>query len=97
MTTIGFVNPFSFALGLQPARDGPQWWDLNFNFDEKHHPAAESFLGSATLVMIPRRTDPSQWDFETVDLMLGLYGDYLQSHFELLEVSDHWILYRRRA
>ncbi len=96
VTTIAFINPFSFALGLQPARDGPQWWDLNFDFDENHHPTAESFLGSATLVMIPRRTDPAQWDFETVDLLLRLYGDYLQSHFELLEVSDHWILYRRR-
>jgi hypothetical protein len=97
VTTIAFVNPFSFALGLQPARDGPQWWDVKFSFDERHHPAAESFLGSASLVMVLRKTEPSQWDFETVDLMLRLYGDYLQSHFELLDVSDHWILYRRRV
>jgi hypothetical protein len=98
VTTIAYTNPFTFALGLQPALDGPQWWDLNFSFDRKHHPAADSLLGSASLVMVPRFTDRSQgWNFDTVDLMLELYGDYLQAHFQLLESSEHWMLYRRRG
>jgi hypothetical protein len=97
VTTIAYANPFSFALGLQPARDGPQWWDLNFSFDQKHYPSAESFLGSASLVMVPRFTDRTHgWNFDTVDLMLNRYSDYLLSHFQLVETSDHWILYRRR-
>jgi hypothetical protein len=98
VTTLAYANPFSFALGLQPARDGPQWWDLNFSFDQKHYPSAESFLGSASLVMVLRPTDRTKgWSFETVDLMLELYSDYLQAHFERLDMSEHWILYRRRT
>ena len=98
VTTLAYANPFSFALGLQPARDGPQWWDLNFSFDQKHYPSAESFLGSASLVMVLRPTDRTKgWSFETVDLMLELYSDYLQAHFERVDMSEHWILYRRRT
>jgi hypothetical protein len=95
VTTIAFANPFSFALGLQPAHDGPQWWDLHFNFDENHHPTAESFLGAASLVMVPRKVDPHAGGFDTVEVMLHLYGGYLAAHFRPLDSSDHWLLYRR--
>jgi hypothetical protein len=96
VTTIAYTNPFSFALGLKPAHDGPQWWDLDFSFNERTFPSAQSVLADASVVMVPRLVDRSQgWSFETVDLMLRLYGPYLQTHFQLLGVSNQWMLYRR--
>ena len=96
VTTVAFGNPFSFALGLMPARDGPLWWDLNFSFDRLHHPAAEDFLGDASLVMVPRLADRSNGCcFATADVVLELYGDYLHAHFHELASTDTWLLYRR--
>ncbi|HXW13759.1 MAG TPA: hypothetical protein VEN79_04550 [Terriglobia bacterium] len=96
VTTIAFTNPFSFALGLTPARDGFLWWDLNFSFDRLHFPPAEDFLGDASLVMVPRLADRSRGCcFETADVLLGLYGDYLRAHFHKLDSTNTWVLYRR--
>jgi hypothetical protein len=97
ITAIAFTNPFSFALGLPPAHDACQWWELNMSFDERHHPRAEDVLANSTLVIVPRLTDRDQgWSFETVDAMLSLYGEYLNSHFEQIDSSASWTLYRRR-
>lgn len=96
VTTLGFTDPFSFALGIPPANDGPLWWDLDVSFNRNHYPPAQDFLGHATLVMVPRLTDRSSGCcFATPDLMLELYGDYLHSHFQEIVSTDTWILYRR--
>jgi len=96
VTTFAFTNPFSFALGLTPARDSLLWWDLNFSFDRLHFPPAEDFLGDASLVMVPRLADRSSGCcFETTDLLFELYGDYLHAHFHELASTDTWVLYRR--
>jgi len=96
VTTIGFANPFSFALGLPPARDGYLWWDLNFSFDRRHFPPAKDFLGDASLVMVPRITDRKQGCcFDTVEALLELYKDYFQANFHELASTDTWVLYRR--
>jgi hypothetical protein len=98
VTTLALTNPFSFALGLRPASDGPLWWDLNFSFDERHHPPAEQVLGESSLVMVPRLIDRSHgWSFETVDVLLRIYGDYLSARFVEVGATDTWVLYRRRA
>jgi len=96
VTTIAFANPFSFALGLTPARDGYIWWDLNFSFDRLHFPPAKDFLGDASLVMVPRLAD-RRWGccFETADVLLAQYGDYLHAHFYEIASTDSWVLYRR--
>lgn len=96
VTTFANTDPFSFALGIPPAKDGLLSWDLNITFDQNHHPTAQDFLGDATLVMVPRFADRSAGCcFETPDMMLQLYGDYLHSHFQEIASTDAWILYRR--
>ena len=96
VSTFAFANPFSFALGLPPANDDLLFWDVNISFDQSHFPTPEEFLGSASLVMVPRLTDRSQgWGFQTVDLMVEIYGDYLRSHFHEIASTDTWMLYRR--
>jgi len=98
VTTIAFTNPFSFPLNLTPARDYFLWWDLGFSFDERHFPAAKEFLGDASLVMVPRLADRTQGCcFETVDLLLKLYGAYLSANFHEQASSDNWTLLRRNS
>ncbi len=98
VTTLAHANPFSFALGIPPAHDGPQWWDLNFSFDPQHYPPVASVLGEAPIVMVPKFTDRSQgWNFDVVDVLLRVYGPYLEANFELQDQSSHWLLYRRRG
>jgi len=97
VTTIAFANPFSFALGLQPARDANIFWDLGFSFDESHAPKASEFLGDASLIMVPRLVDRSRgWNFDSADALMRLYGGYLRSNFILIDTSREWLLYRRR-
>jgi hypothetical protein len=96
VTTIGHANPFSFAVGSAPARDWLLWWRLNFSYDRRHYPPAEAFLGDATLVMVPRIT-ASRFGFDTVEVLLELYGDYLRAHFHELASTDTWVLYRRNS
>ena len=98
VTTFGYTDPFSFAFGLKPCRDANQWWDKNYDFSASVHPAAEEFLGNATLVMVPvpdsRYTSGAR---ETLETLKGLYDNYLQADFELVDKSQDWLLYRRRS
>ena len=94
---MGFTDPFSFALGITPARDENQWWHLDFTFDRRNHPSPTQFLGSVSLVVVPRNFDNVQGrGFENVDAMLEIYGNYLQANFAQVDSSEAWSLYRRR-
>jgi hypothetical protein len=96
VTTVDYANPFSFALALPPANDALLFWDVNFSFDQLHFPPPKDFLGSASLVMVPRLADRSLGCcFQTPDLMLGIYGGYLHSHFHEIASTETWVLYRR--
>jgi hypothetical protein len=97
VTTMTICNPFSFALGLEPAHDGLLWWDLNFSFNRTHHPSAEEVFSETSVVMVPRHRERSwDWAFESVDAQLAIYGDYLSTHFREVESTETWSLYRRR-
>jgi hypothetical protein len=97
VTTIGYADPFSFAMGSAPARDWLLWWRPNFSYDRAHHPPAEAFLGDATLVMVPLAGADAAIAMDTVEPLLGLYGDYLRAHFHELASTDTWVLYRRNS
>ena len=97
VTTLGYGNPFSFALGLKPARDRILFWDLHVTFDSKNPPSADEFLGNTTVVMVPRLLDRSKgWGFQTFDTMMALYGEYLRDHFQEVESTGSWTMYRRK-
>lgn len=98
ITALAFTNPFSLALGVLPAHDALQWWELNHSFNHRSHPSAEQVLGDATLVIVPQlSTRDRGLSFETVDAMLDLYGDYLNAHFQQIDSTPTWKLYRRKA
>lgn len=96
LTTLAYVNPFNFALGLTPAHEGRMWWDLHVTFDLTHYPSPENFLSDSSLVIVPRLLDRrTGYSFETADVMMELYGGYLHDHFHKVESTEIWALYRR--
>ncbi|MGO9940788.1 MAG: hypothetical protein ACLPH3_24250 [Terracidiphilus sp.] len=96
VTTLDFANPFSFALGIKPARDRVLFWDLHVTFDDKNPPSASEFLGNSSVVMVPRLLDRrTGFGFDTFDTMMALYGDYLHDHFHEVESTADWTMYRR--
>lgn len=93
--TLAYTDPFSMALGLPLSHCGPLWWDLGYDFDQTHYPAAGCAIGNADWVIIPRMV-PGQGDAqETVAVMRSLYSDYLSQHYRQVQQTSDWILLRR--
>jgi hypothetical protein len=98
ITTMGYSDPFSFAMGWLPARDGLLWWRPQFSYDKSHHLPAETFLGDATLVMVPvTMQSDTVISMDTVEPLLDLYGTYLHSNFRQIAATNTWLLYRRNS
>ncbi|HZB88779.1 MAG TPA: hypothetical protein VE291_09000, partial [Terracidiphilus sp.] len=96
VAVFGFANPFSYALGLPPAKDGNLWWDIYFDFDRKHHPTPDAYLGDAALVIAPTLTPDAPPDSVEINgVLTEIYGSYLHSHFHVVESTAIWTLYRR--
>jgi len=89
--SLDFSNPFSFGLGLSPARGGAIALQYGTTFNEFHKPEPEWLFGYATLVMVPKKF----LDFGNENI-LRLYGPYLNLHFQLIAESAQWRLYRNR-
>ena len=90
--SLDFTNPFSYGLGMKPARGGTTALHYQTTFNDQHRPTAEWLFGSAKLVMVPKIfSDPS-----LDDSIPRLYGPYLESHFRMLAESPQWKLYRSR-
>ena len=94
---VSFTNPFSFALELAPARGDALWWDISFSFNQKHFPRQDRVFSDASIVMIPKFGGRERgWEFEDVDLMMELYGDYIRNTFVEKDESEAWSLWVRR-
>jgi len=87
--SVGFSNPFPFALRRSPARGGS--WCLNYRmvFDDQHHPSPEWVLDGADVILEPKLHTDDLAGFERV------YGPHLRSHFRPVAESADWILYRK--
>lgn len=89
--SLDFTNPFSFALGIPPARGGATFLQFETDFDDLHHPAPEWLLGGATLVMQPFIYS----DGSLQDSVPRIYGPYLAARYHMIGQSLQWKLYRR--
>jgi hypothetical protein len=91
------ADPFTFALGLKPARGVPLWWDRHFSYDDEIHPSVETAFAEANMVVIPIVRDTSEGccHYIVSDLQ-RFYGDYLAERFEELERTEDWIILGRR-
>ncbi len=93
--TLAYTDPFSMALGLPLSRCGPLWWDLGFDFDQHHYPAASCAIGDATWVIIPRMIPGQGCCQQTVSVMLSLYSGYLSRYYHQVRQTPDWTLLRR--
>ncbi len=87
--SLEFSNPFSFGLGMKPARGGTPTLDYLTTFNDAHRPTPEWLIGSARLVMVPKI-----YSHPSLENILRLYGPYLNTHFHLEGESRQWRIYR---
>jgi len=98
LVVLALTDPFSFPLGLKPAKGTPMWWDLNYSFNERSHPASSTVFSDADFVLIPILRDSDKGCCQpTVQALVDLYGKYLKEHFSEIERSKFWILLKRSA
>lgn len=98
LLVLALTDPFSFALGLPPAKGVLAWWDLNYSFNEQAHPAPSHLFAEANYVMVPiLREEDKGCCQPTVHVLLDLYGQYLKAHFFEIGRSGSWILMKRSA
>jgi hypothetical protein len=94
VASLDFSNPFSYALGITPAGGGTSAALLyQTTFDEEHNLPPEYLFGHASLVMVPVVfSEPTLQD--NIPL---IYGPYLYSHFQVIDQTPGWRLYRATA
>jgi hypothetical protein len=100
IAVLGPANPFSAALGIDPARGNSPWLLWGRNVDSRHSVAPEALLGGAETVFMPRTADPAAPGGEggtaSAEALEGLYGQYLSAEFRLVRTSEHWAIYQRK-
>ena len=89
--TLDFTNPFSYGLGMKPARGGAIALQYGTTFNDTHRPTPEWLFGNASLVMVPKRFS----DGTLTNSIRRLYGQYLDQHFQMIGESEQWQLYRQ--
>jgi hypothetical protein len=92
VATVGFHNPFSYALRRKPATGGSTWLLLGNNITMAHLPDPPRIFGNADLIMEPHYESTH----ENSDLLIEeAYRPYLLEQYSAAGQSECWMLYRR--
>ncbi len=97
LMSLDFCNPFSYGLGLKPARGGATVLQYKTTFNDAHRPSAEWLFGSANLVIAPNRYSADSRFPDDNEDTLRIYGPYLRRHFHVIAETRIWRLYRRNS
>jgi hypothetical protein len=87
--TFDFANPFNFLTGGQPARGDYLWFHAGRNISEHAHEQAQDLFHDVRCVMIPK----FPMSYDTRQLLVELYGQYVEKHYVVLGRSEYWTLY----
>ena len=93
LMSLDFTNPYSYALKMRPAYGGTTVFQYGTTFNDRFKPTPAFLIGSADLVMAPKKASDVSLDYSVPKL----YGPYLESHFHLVGESRDWRLYRRNG
>jgi hypothetical protein len=93
VATLGYHNPFSYALLRKPPRAGSTWLLLDNNITAGHMLSDARMFGDANVVMVPKHRLSTH--VATDELLFREYKPYLLSNFSLVAESEWWRLYRR--
>lgn len=89
--SLDFTNVFSYGLQLPPAAGGSTNLQFDGSFNAQHKVSPEKLFGAADLVMMPKTNS----DYVSQYATPKIYGPYIGTHFELIDESPQWKLYRR--
>lgn len=93
LLVLDFVNPFSFATGMQPPFGDALWWHSGKTFSLSSHLTPERVLDGVDLILVP--TVPIQ--LYTTDLLKSIYGKLMDEEFIEIDKSQYWLLLRKRS
>ncbi|MGD0787950.1 MAG: hypothetical protein ABR898_08185 [Terracidiphilus sp.] len=92
VVTLGFEDPFAYALRRKPALGGSPWLRPGDNFPRTPMLDPEMVFGNADLTMLPNYpTSNGKSNRELAEA----YGPYIAQHFTFVARSQWWSLYRR--
>jgi hypothetical protein len=85
------TNPFSFMLGLPPARGGLSWFHLQRTFSRKSYIHPDELFAKAEVIMVPKVAAVAT----TRDALLEIYGEYMRSHYTVAAENKYWTIWSR--
>ena len=92
LSTLDFLDPFSFVLDLPRRAGGASWWHFGRTVTATNAPNATVFFAQADLVMVPKApVEPF-----TARFLSEAYGEALVESYTLRASSRFWDLYARR-
>jgi hypothetical protein len=92
VVTLGFEDPFAYALRRKPALGGSPWLKPGDNFPRDHMLDPDLVFGNADLTMLPNYPNSNgKGDRELAEA----YSPYIAQHFTFVARSQWWLLYRR--
>ncbi|MDP2354467.1 MAG: hypothetical protein Q8M31_00155 [Beijerinckiaceae bacterium] len=98
VVSLDIANPFSAALGLQPAHGDSSWLQWERTVGPPSAALAPSLLDGAMIVMEPKpaaSSDPAA--ARDTSRVGALFQETLAADFELAQETERWIIHRRRA
>jgi hypothetical protein len=98
---LDLVNPFSAALGLEPARGDSPLLLWGRNIDATHFVAPEPLLHDVRIIMEPKLADPETPPEQPnsgrgIGGLRQVYGDYIGANFAVVRETEHWRIHLRR-
>ena len=95
VVTLGYSNPFSYALLRPPAHGGSPFWAEDSNYSEQSLPSTDKLIGDAAVVMIPMDKDhPGKAE---APMLEKACMPILKKNFRLAAETDMWRMYVRAS
>jgi hypothetical protein len=88
IATLGYTNPFPYALGRVPPQGGTTMFWVDYNFSDRYKPSGLLMLGAASIVMVSK--------YGSDGGAVAAYGDYVKQHYQPDQDSSCWTLYKRK-
>lgn len=95
--TFDEFNPFNYLLNRPPPRGGLAAAAYNYIFCDAAHPTAERFFRNAPFVMVRKYQMAANFvERGNVAALMRIYGPALETDFQVIEETPHWVLWGRR-
>lgn len=96
IAALDLANPFPMFLNAPPPKGDLPWLQWGRTLNASAFIPAQLLLAQAEVVMEPKSAgDQAQADSALIGLK-GLYGSYVDEHFEVVRETSHWRMHRRR-